>query len=116
MIAEGRQKIGAAVAAYREEDAATRDVFEAADTLIAALNRLREQNATAGQRTRVAYSFKGAMTQGGSDATRAHDQIRNIIENQLRAALAIRADVERVFPLLDMNSSIAERMLGVLGS
>ncbi len=111
-----KAQILAAAQAYAEQDAATRDIFEAADNLLQALARLKEQNRTNTDKTRVAFNYRGGMAGGGSDATRAHDQIRNIIENQERAVMAVRADVERIIPLLEMNTSIANRVIAAMES
>lgn len=109
MIGDLRAKVTAAIHAYDDQDMATASGLDAIDTAIVAVRRMAEQN-------RVAYSFKGAMTQGGGDAGRAHDQIRDSLENQLRALQAVRAAVERITPLVAANQSIAQRMLGVIGS
>lgn len=116
MIGDLRAKVTAAIHAYDDQDMATASGLDAIDTAIVAVRRMAEQNRAAADRTRVAYSFKGAMTQGGGNAGRAHDQIRDILENQLRALQAVRAAVERITPLVAANQSIAQRMLGVIGS
>lgn len=114
MISELKARLRSAVAAYAEEDAATASTSEALDVSIAALHRLIEQNNRATSATRVAYNFRGGMTQGGEDALRTHDQIRETLDNQLRALVAVKAGVEKVSPLVTSNTSIAERMLGVV--
>lgn len=115
-IQEIKDNIVSARNKWEDEKTALAAARLEADNALMALVALGKANANATAATRVAYSYKGSMEQGGQFALGLADQIRARISNQATAVRVVIAELDKIAPSIESQIDTLGKMLGIIES
>lgn len=115
-IQEIKNNIVAARSRWEDEQTALAAARLAAEDTLQALVALGAANTAATAATRVAYSYKGSMEQGGQFALGLAVQIRARISNQATAVRAVISELDKITPSITSEIDSLNKMYGILGS